>query len=551
MKIYRTHILIAEDSKSILKGAREIEKALKEEIKKRGLENEIAVIPTGSLGLEDLGVAMAIYPEGVIYAPVEIKDVPEITEKHLLKGRVIEKLVKKWEKQKVELGITKSESVMQSQYRAVLRNVGLINPESIEEYIAQDGYTALEKALSESPSDVIEETKKSELRGRGGAGFPTGLKWEFTAKAPGNEKYIVCNADEGEPGTFKDREIMEGDPHSLIEGMLIAGYATGAHKGYIYIRGEYALSIQRLQKAINDAKTYGILGEKILGTDFSFDIEIKKGAGAYICGEETALLESIEGKRGEPRKKPPYPPTFGLWGKPTVINNVETLANIPLIIEKGADWFKLIGVPGTYGTKLFSLMGDINWKGVIEIPFGTPLSKIVMDIGGGVKNGKKLKAVVLGGVSGSLILPEELDTPIDFNSLAQIEAGPGSGSIVVLSENRCIVDIAKNIAYFFRHESCGKCTPCRVGTEEMYKIIDRISRGGGKEKDLITIEHLGKDMKLTSFCGLGQTASNIIVQSIKKFRSEWLMHIREKECPVNICKMDWEEEQYDEEISEH
>jgi NADH:ubiquinone oxidoreductase subunit F (NADH-binding)/(2Fe-2S) ferredoxin len=551
VKIYRTHVLIAEDSKSILKGAREIEKALKEEIKKRGLENEIAVIPTGSLGLEDLGVAMVIYPEGVIYAPVEIKDIPEIVGEHLLKGRIIKRLVKKWEKQKVELGITKSESVMRSQYRAVLRNVGLINPENIEEYIAQDGYVALEKALSTNPSGVIEEIKKSELRGRGGAGFPTGLKWEFTAKAPGNEKYIVCNADEGEPGTFKDREIMEGDPHSLIEGMLIAGYATGAHKGYIYIRGEYALSIQRLQKAIKDAKSYGILGEKILGTDFSFDIEVKKGAGAYICGEETALLESIEGKRGEPRKKPPYPPTFGLWGKPTVINNVETLANIPLIVEKGADWFRSIGVPGTYGTKLFSLMGDINWKGVIEIPFGTPLSKIVLDIGGGIKNGKKLKAVVLGGVSGSLILPEELDTPVDFNSLARIEAGPGSGSIVVLSENRCIVDIAKNIAYFFRHESCGKCTPCRIGTEEMYKIIDRISRGGGEEKDLVTIERLGENMKLTSFCGLGQTASNIIVQSIKKFRSEWLIHIKEKKCPVNICEMDWEEEQYYEEITEH
>jgi NADH:ubiquinone oxidoreductase subunit F (NADH-binding)/(2Fe-2S) ferredoxin len=551
VKIYRTHVLIAEDSKSILKGAREIEKALKEEIKKRGLENEIAVIPTGSLGLEDLGVAMVIYPEGVIYAPVEIKDIPEIVGEHLLKGRIIKRLVKKWEKQKVELGITKSESVMRSQYRAVLRNVGLINPENIEEYIAQDGYVALEKALSTNPSGVIEEIKKSELRGRGGAGFPTGLKWEFTAKAPGNEKYIVCNADEGEPGTFKDREIMEGDPHSLIEGMLIAGYATGAHKGYIYIRGEYALSIQRLQKAIKDAKSYGILGEKILGTDFSFDIEVKKGAGAYICGEETALLESIEGKRGEPRKKPPYPPTFGLWGKPTVINNVETLANIPLIVEKGVDWFRSIGVPGTYGTKLFSLMGDINWKGVIEIPFGTPLSKIVLDIGGGIKNGKKLKAVVLGGVSGSLILPEELDTPVDFNSLARIEAGPGSGSIVVLSENRCIVDIAKNIAYFFRHESCGKCTPCRIGTEEMYKIIDRISRGGGEEKDLVTIERLGENMKLTSFCGLGQTASNIIVQSIKKFRSEWLIHIKEKKCPVNICEMDWEEEQYYEEITEH
>jgi len=551
VKIYRSHILVAEDSKSLMKGAKDVEKALINEIKNAGLENEIAVIPTGSLGFEEMGVALAVYPEGIIYAPVSVKDVKEIVAEHLLKGRIVKRLAKNPQKQKVQIGITKSEEVMQSQLRAVLRNVGLINPESIDEYIANNGYTALEKALSESRENVLEEIKKSELKGRGGAGFPTGLKWEFAAKAKGDEKYIVCNADEGEPGTFKDREIMEGDPHSVIEGILIAGYAVGASKGYIYIRGEYALSIKRIEKAIKDARDYGLLGENILGSHFSFDIEIRKGAGAYICGEETALLESIEGKRGEPRKKPPYPPTAGLFGKPTVINNVETLANVPLILEKSADWFKSIGVKGSYGTKLFSLMGDINWKGVIEVPFGIPLSKIVFDIGGGVKNGRKLKAVILGGVSGSLITEKELDTPIDFNSLAKIEAGPGSGSIVVLNETRCIVDIAKNISYFFRHESCGKCTPCRVGTEQMYKIIDRISRGGGEEKDLDTIMKLGKDMKLTSFCGLGQAAPNIVMQSVDKFKEEWLFHIKEKKCPVNVCKMDWEEEQYDEENGEH
>ncbi len=551
MKIYRSHILVAEDSKSLMKGAKDVEKALINEIKNAGLENEIAVIPTGSLGFEETGVALAVYPEGIIYAPVSVNDIKEIVAEHLLKGRIVKRLAKNPQKQKVQIGITKSEEVMQSQLRAVLRNVGLINPESIEEYIASDGYTALEKALSESRENVLEEIKKSELRGRGGAGFPTGLKWEFAAKAKVDEKYIVCNADEGEPGTFKDREIMEGDPHSVIEGMLIAGYAVGASKGYIYIRGEYALSIKRIEKAIKDARDYGLLGENILGTNFSFDMELKKGAGAYICGEETALLESIEGKKGEPRKKPPYPPTAGLFGKPTVINNVETLANVPLILEKGADWFKSIGVKGSYGTKLFSLMGDINWKGVIEVPFGIPLSKIVFDIGGGVKNGRKLKAVILGGVSGSLITEKELDTPVDFNSLAKIEAGPGSGSIVVLDETRCIVDIAKNIAYFFRHESCGKCTPCRVGTDEMYKIIDRISRGGGKEKDLDTIMELGKDMKLTSFCGLGQAAPNIVMQSVDKFKDEWLFHIKEKKCPVNVCKTDWEEERHGEEIGEH
>jgi len=423
----------------------------------------------------------------------------------------------------------------ESQLRIVLRNAGLIDPDSIDEYIAHDGYSALEKVISEmSPDDVIEEIKKSELRGRGGAGFPTGKKWEFTAKADSDQKYIICNADEGEPGTFKDRGIMEGDPHSVLEGMMIAGYATGTNKGYIYIRGEYALSIKRLQKAIDDAREYGFLGENILGSGFAFDVEIRRGAGSYICGEETALMESIEGKRGEPRKKPPYPPTCGLWGKPTVINNVETLANIAPIVINGADWFKGIGVEGSRGTKVFNLMGDINWKGVVEIPFGTPLSDIVMNMGKGIRGGRKLKAVVLGGVSGSLITPEELDTPVDFNSLARIEAGPGSGSIVVLDETRCIVDIARDIAYFFRHESCGKCTPCRVGTEEMYRIIDRISKGEGEERDINTLESLGKSMMLTAFCGLGQTAPNVILQSLRKFRDEWLTHIREKKCPVNV-----------------
>ncbi len=545
MKIYRTHILIPKDFKSILKGSQAIENALKEEIEKNGLEDEIAIIPVGSLGFEDFGVAMVIYPEGVVYAPVKIDDIPEIVKSHLIEGTIVERLTK--HNKHMEIDAKEIEGVTHSQYRVILKNIGIINPESIEEYIAEDGYKALEKALSQKPYEIIETVKKSELLGRGGAGFPTGIKWEFTAKAKSRKKYVVCNADEGEPGTFKDREIMEGDPHLVIEAMIIAGYATGAHKGYIYVRGEYALSIKRLQKAIDDAKLYGFLGDNILGSGFSFDIEIKKGAGAYICGEETALLESIEGKRGEPRKKPPYPPTCGLWSKPTVINNVETLANIPFIIERGAEWFKTIGVKGAYGTKLFSIMGDVNWKGVIELPFGTPLSNIVMDIGGGVKNNKKLKAVILGGVSGSLILPEEMDTPIDFHSLAKTEAGPGSGSIVVLNEERCIVDIAKNIAYFFRHESCGKCTPCRTGTEAMYEIIDRISKGEGEEKDLETIKSLGKTMKLTSFCGLGQTASNIIVQSVDKFKEEWLSHIKEKRCPANICEM-YREAQYDRKI---
>jgi len=547
MKIVRTHVLVAEDSRSLLRGAKEIEELLNVAIRDAGLDNEILVIPTGSLGYEDIGVAISVYPEGVIYVPVTKGNIKEIVTEHLLKGRIVERLAKKIETTSVKLGVTKSEQILSTQVRVVLRNVGVINPESIEEYIASDGYSALEKSFSEGREWTVDEVKKSELRGRGGAGFPTGKKWDFTAKSDNPMKYLICNADEGEPGTFKDREIMEGDPHSLIEGMIIAAFATGCNNGYIYVRGEYDLSIKRLQKAINDAKELGLLGDNIIGSGFSFDVEIKKGAGAYICGEETALIESIEGHRGEPRKKPPYPPTFGLWGKPTVINNVETLANIPPIIAKGAEWFKTIGVPGTYGTKLFSLMGDVNWKGVVEIPFGTPLSYIVNDLGGGVKDGKALKAVILGGVSGSLITPANLDTPVDFNSLALIEAGPGSGAIIVMDETRCIVDIVKNIAYFFRHESCGKCTPCRVGTEELYSIIDGISKGQGDVKDLDTIKSLSEDMNLTSFCPLGQTAPNIIVQSIREFRQEWLEHIEDKKCSSNVCEFEpIEEEAIDE-----
>ncbi|BAL81320.1 NADH-quinone oxidoreductase subunit NuoF [Caldisericum exile] len=538
MKLYRSHILVAEDSKSLSKGAKEIEELLTKEIRNLGLENEVLVAPTGSLGFEDLGVAIAVYPDGVIYAPVKPSDIPYIVKEHLLKGRVVKELAHEIGKRDVTLKETRAERVLSIQERVLLKRVGVINPESIEEYIAEDGYMALEKAIENGPEWVLEEVKASELRGRGGAGFPTGKKWEFTARAKSDLKYVICNADEGEPGTFKDRVIMEGDPNLLIEGMVLAGYATGANYGYIYIRGEYDLSIKRLQKAIEQARSYGFLGENILGSGFNFDIEIKKGAGAYICGEETALIESIEGKRGEPRKKPPYPPTYGLWGKPTVINNVETLANIPPIVVNGAEWFKKFGVPGSYGTKLFSLMGDVNYKGVIEIPFGEKLSSIINDVGFGVKGGKKLKGVILGGVSGSLITPAELDTPVDFNSLAKIEAGPGSGSIVVLSEDRCIVDIAKNIAYFFRHESCGKCTPCRVGTEEMYKIIDYISRGLGEESDLTRLEKLSTSMKLTSFCGLGQTAPNIIAQSLVKYRDEWLEHIKERKCKANVCEFE-------------
>jgi len=529
----KRRILVAEDSKSVFSGAKEIEKLIKEELIKRNLSETVSVFPTGSLGYEDVGVAVAVYPDNVLYVPVRSKeDVQRIVEGHFINGKIVKQLQKSFKR------FSQIEKIMGIQQRIVLENVGKINPEDIKEYIAFDGYMGFENALRMSPENVIKEIENSELRGRGGAGFPTGKKWEFTAKAKSDKKYIICNADEGEPGTFKDRTIMEGDPHRVIEGMLIAGYATGANEGIIYIRGEYTLSIERLEKAIDQAYDLGLLGNNILGSNFSFDVQIKKGAGAYVCGEETALLNSIEGKRGEPRKKPPYPPTAGLWGKPTVINNVETLANIPAIMRNGAEWFKQFGVPGSYGTKLFSLNGDLNWKGVVEVPFGTPLSFIINEIGGGLKDNLSLKAVILGGVSGSLLKPDEIDTPVDFNSLAKIEAGPGSGSITALNEKRCIVDVAKNIAKFFRHESCGKCTPCRVGTDEMYKIIDRISKGQGKESDVELIEKLGTTMKLTSFCGLGQTAPNIILQSLKKFPDEWNAHIFDKRCPVNVCSME-------------
>lgn len=403
----------------------------------------------------------------------------------------------------------------------IIKNIGNIDPETIEDYIKIGGYEGFKKALNMTPENVIETIKNSELRGRGGAGFPTGLKLETAKRAKDRIKYIICNADEGEPGTFKDRAIMENNPHIVIEGLLIGGYAIGARRGFIYLRGEYALSRDRLSKAIDSAYEKGFLGRKILGTDFSFDIEIITGAGSYICGEETALIESIEGKRGQARNRPPFPPECcGLWGKPTVVNNVETLANIPYIVKNGASWFKQIGVEGSYGTKLFSLIGDVNWKGVVEHPFGIPLSEVIENFAEGIKGGR-LKCIILGGVSGSLIIPEEINTSIDFKSLAKIGAGPGSGSIVVLNETRNLLEVLKNIAYFFRHESCGRCITCRTGTHHVYRLIDKFLSGNGTYKDLKVLENLALTMSSASFCGLGQTAPNIIYQSLIKMRHEW------------------------------
>jgi len=537
MKIYRIHALICAGAQCLAAGGNGFEDALKEELKKHDLTEEVNIVETGCMGSCELGPLMVVYPEGVIYTKVKPEDAAEIVEEHFLKGRPVKRLL--WKQEEKRFPTLSEVPFFAKQTKIVLRNCGLINPEDINEYIAQGGYEALAKALTEmTPEDVIKVIKDSGLRGRGGAGFPTGQKWEFAYKQQSDTKYIICNADEGDPGAYMDRSVLEGDPHSVLEGMAIAGYAIGAQKGYIYIRAEYPLAVKRLEIAIKQARAAGLLGKNIFGTNFSFDIELRMGAGAFVCGEETALINSIEGKRGEPRKKPPFPAQKGVFGKPTVINNVETLANVPPIVVNGAEWFKKFGVAGSYGTKLFSLMGDVNYKGVIEIPFGVKLSSIINDVGFGIKGGKKLKGVILGGVSGSLITPNEIDTPVDFNSLALIEAGPGSGSIVVLSEDRCIVDIAKNIAYFFRHESCGKCTPCRVGTEEMYKIIDSISKGFGEVKDLERLDKLSTSMKLTSFCGLGQTAPNIIQQSLRKFREEWLEHIIERKCSANVCEFE-------------
>lgn len=425
---------------------------------------------------------------------------------------------------------------MISELKVITDLVGIINPEDINDYISKGGYDSLKKALTTmQPSQVIDEVKKSELKGRGGAGFPTGLKWDFTAKAAGTDKYIVCNADEGEPGTFKDRVIMEGDPHKLIEGIILTAYATGGNKGYIYIRGEYTLSIQRLQLAIKQAYAKGYLGKNIMGTTFSFDLQIHMGAGAYICGEETALIESIEGKRGEPRKKPPYPPTNGLWGMPTVVNNVETLSNIPSIIKHGAEWYKKIGVEGSRGTKLFCLQGDLNWRGTIEIPFGEKISTIIEHFGKGVKDDKKIKGLILGGPSTFLLTPDEINTQADFISLSEIDAGIGSGAIIVMDETRCIVRNVKIIAEFFRHESCGKCTPCRIGNEQIVYILEKISSGEGKIEDLQNLEEISRTMTHASFCPLGQSSSNILMQALVKYREEFLIHIVDRYCPSGSC----------------
>jgi len=538
MRLYRSHVLVGIDTSTLLAGARKVKEHLIRQIEKRGLSDEIKVLETGSLGITNRGVVLLIYPEGCYYVNVKPEDVPEIVEEHLLKGRTVQRLLFKEELERKAVVLPESPLDVRRQSRVVLQNCGVIDPENIDEYIGRGGYEALERALFQmKPQEVIERVKRSGLVGRGGAGFPTGLKWEISAKVASEEKYIICNADEGEPGTFKDRVIMEGDPHRVIEGMLLAGYAVGANKGFIYIRGEYALSIQRMEKAIKQAYEYNLLGSNILETNFSFDLEMRKGAGAYVCGEETALIESLEGKRGEPRNKPPYPGTCGLWGKPTVVNNVETLANIPSIIVKGADWFRSLGTKETPGTKLYTILGHVVNQGVIEVETGITLRKIIFDYGGGMKNGRGFKAALVGGAAGCFLGKDMLDVKMDYTTLKSYKAVLGSGAVLVMGTSTCIVDMLRCILDFFKRESCGKCVPCRMGTDRLYRLIVDISSGKGTKDHPKLMLELAQMMNKASFCPLGQSVLLPLSSAFKYFEGEVMEHILDKRCPAGVCKM--------------
>ncbi|MBQ4447511.1 MAG: NADH-quinone oxidoreductase subunit NuoF [Clostridia bacterium] len=535
----RSHVLICGGTGCTSGGSQAIADNLKLELERLGLQDEVQVIRTGCFGLCAMGPIMIVYPEGTYYSRVKPEDVKEIAEEHFLKGRVVERLVhKEMEGQKLEdvpaLGET---NFYKTQMRVALRNCGVINPENIDEYIAMDGYAALGKVLTEmTPAEVIDVMKKSGLRGRGGAGFPTGMKWQFAAANEADQKYVVCNADEGDPGAFMDRSVLEGDPHAVLEAMAIAGYAIGASKGYIYVRAEYPIAVERLKIAIGQAREYGLLGEDIFGTGFNFDIDIRLGAGAFVCGEETALLTSIEGNRGEPRNKPPFPANKGLFQKPTIINNVETLANIPQIIMKGADWFASMGTEDSKGTKVFALGGAINNTGLVEIPLGTTLRHIIYDIGGGIPKGRKFKAVQTGGPSGGCIPAQFLDTPIDYANLTRIGAMMGSGGMIVTDDSTCMVDFARFFLDFTVDESCGKCTPCRIGTRRLLELLQKITDGRGEPEDLEKLEELCYYIKANALCALGQTAPNPVLSTLKYFRDEYEAHVFEKRCPAGVCK---------------
>jgi len=537
MDMVRGHILCCGGTGCTSSGCDAIIKEMEAQLAAHDLEKEFKVIKTGCFGLCALGPIMIVYPEGAFYSRVTPEDVKEIVEEHLVKGRVVKRLLYAETVEEDNIKSLNEVDFYKKQMRIALRNCGVINPEDIEEYIGVDGYQALGKVLTEmQPQEVIDIIKESGLRGRGGGGFSTGMKWQFTRNSENDQKYVACNADEGDPGAFMDRSILEGDPHAVIEAMAIAGYAVGANQGYIYIRAEYPIAVKRLGMAIAQAREYGLLGKNIFDSGFDFDLEIRLGAGAFVCGEETALITSIEGHRGEPRPRPPFPAVKGLWQKPTLLNNVETYANITQIILNGADWFKEIGTEKSKGTKVFALGGKINNTGLVEVPMGTTLREIIEEIGGGIPNGKKFKAAQTGGPSGGCIPTHLIDTPIDYDSLMAIGSMMGSGGLIVMDEDNCMVDIAKFFLEFTVDESCGKCTPCRVGTKRLYEILEKITSGNGTMEDLDRMEELCYSIKATALCGLGQTAPNPVLSTLKYFRDEYEAHVRDKVCPAGVCK---------------
>ena len=537
MQHIRAHVLICGGTGCKSAGSKEVQLAFSRAIEAKGLSDVVMVVETGCHGFWEHGPLVIVYPEGTFYCQVKAEDVEEIVESHLFKGRIVERLLYHEPLTHESIPNYSEINFYKKQHRLVLENCGAINPEQIEEYIAVGGYEALAKAVTTmSPEDVIEEIKKSGLRGRGGGGFPTGMKWQFAKASVSDKKYVICNADEGDPGAFMDRSVLEGDPHKILEGMAVCGYAIGADEGYIYVRAEYPLAIKRLRIAIEQAEAMGLLGENIFGSGFSFKLHIKEGAGAFVCGEETALMASIEGKRGMPRPRPPFPAVAGLWGKPTNINNVETFGNVAAIITNGADWYAGFGTEKSKGTKVFALTGKINNTGLAEVPMGITMREIIYDIGGGINGGKKFKAVQIGGPSGGCLPESMLDLSIDYDSLTAAGAMMGSGGLVVMDEDTCMVDVAKFFLNFTQSESCGKCTPCREGTKRMLEVLTRITEGQGREGDIELLEELARNIKETALCGLGQTAPNPVLSTLKYFRHEYEAHIKEKRCPAGACE---------------
>ena len=537
MQPIRAPVLICGGTGCKSAGSKEVQLAFSRAIEAKGLSDEVMVVETGCHGFCEHGPLVIVYPEGTFYCQVKAEDVEEIVESHLFKGRIVERLLYHEPLTHESIPNYSEINFYKKQHRLVLENCGAINPEQIEEYIAVGGYEALAKAVTTmSPEDVIEEIKKSGLRGRGGGGFPTGMKWQFAKASVSDKKYVICNADEGDPGAFMDRSVLEGDPHKILEGMAVCGYAIGADEGYIYVRAEYPLAIKRLRIAIEQAEAMGLLGENIFGSGFSFKLHIKEGAGAFVCGEETALMASIEGKRGMPRPRPPFPAVAGLWGKPTNINNVETFGNVAAIITNGADWYAGFGTEKSKGTKVFALTGKINNTGLAEVPMGITMREIIYDIGGGINGGKKFKAVQIGGPSGGCLPESMLDLSIDYDSLTAAGAMMGSGGLVVMDEDTCMVDVAKFFLNFTQSESCGKCTPCREGTKRMLEVLTRITEGQGREGDIELLEELARNIKETALCGLGQTAPNPVLSTLKYFRHEYEAHIKEKRCPAGACE---------------